>query len=55
MDDAARAQLVKILRACERVKYASQKISKDELHALIRGAESSVQKLDRVLKQVKKA
>ena len=55
VDDAVRAQLVKILRACERVKYASQKISKDELNALIRGAESSVQKLDRVLKQVKKA
>ncbi|MCH7959829.1 MAG: BatD family protein [Candidatus Hydrogenedentes bacterium] len=54
VDDTARVQLVKILRACERVKYASQHISKDELNALIQGAESSIQKLDRVLKQVKK-
>lgn len=55
VDDAVREQLVKILRACERVKYASQKISRDELNALIRGAESSVQELDRALKQVKKS
>ncbi|PCJ64477.1 MAG: hypothetical protein COA73_03875 [Candidatus Hydrogenedentota bacterium] len=51
VDDDTRENIGKILIACERARYASQHLSKQELNALVYGAEASLHELDLSLKK----
>jgi len=42
---------IKILRACERVHYASAQLSEDEIHALTEAAITAIDQTDRLLKR----
>jgi hypothetical protein len=45
-----RDNLLTILRRCERARYASQELSREEQSALIHGAEAAVAQLDEAVK-----
>ena len=42
---------IKILRACERARYAATALSDDEVRALVHGARTGMERLDEVLKR----
>lgn len=51
LEDAAGKNLAKIVKACERARYASSGLTRDELRALTEGALMAMDRLETVLKR----
>lgn len=55
VDSTIRDTITQILKSCERARYASQELSRDELRALVQAAESSIHDFDSWLKGRKRS
>lgn len=53
--DALSGRTIQILKACERARYGSQRLNRNEVHALLSAAEACMNELDAVVKRGRSA